>query len=610
LCINQEDVEERNCQVRMMGDIYRKAQHVAAYLGEQTEETPQGIELLGLLYGASQDPNLSREQVETHFFVGYWRGTDPNIPVHHSPRWDVFQDFFRREYFSRIWVIQEVALASSDPWVLLGDREIRWKRVGLAAAFYHQSGLYLARPKRDQSNHVLMMDEYRNTAHDRKSQRWSLLQLLRRTRKFRSTDPRDKIFALHGLASDICDDNGTPLFEVDYRVAVQVLYRTLAARIIVDRRNLNILSYAGKSAQSIPDLPSWVPDWSFYSGDTLGTGADDTEFHFKTSSNIHGKVSCSPDYRILDVSGLFIDTIEWVSETLNHEKFNLLPEFREAGAFVSLWKERASCLGEQYVAGGTVTEAFWRTLIADMGTNREQATEDFYIHFLNYWRLARLSDMRTEEYMQAHPVRPSITDDDARREAQAKEDEYSFLNEDQIASGRRRFEAFLAEEGIVCTKDESCHHCKSMNDPKIMRTWFRESVNLRTDDPTLDMMDDQFIAEWFRRLRSDEAKPIHVLESGANSYAVCILHGATGRCFFITSGKLMGLAPPKAKPGDKIAIIAGAQVPFVLRPRFGLQSSTSFNTLVGEAYVHGVMDGSFVKVNDEGIPEWNIIRLI
>jgi hypothetical protein len=58
------------------------------------------IELLGLLYGASQDPNLSREQVKPQFFVGYWRGTDPNIPVHHSPRWDVFQDFFRREYLS------------------------------------------------------------------------------------------------------------------------------------------------------------------------------------------------------------------------------------------------------------------------------------------------------------------------------------------------------------------------------------------------------------------------------------------------------------------------------------------------------------------------------
>jgi hypothetical protein len=89
-----------------------------------------------------------------------------------------------------------------------------------------------------------------------------------------------------------------------------------------------------------------------------------------------------------------------------------------------------------------------------------------------------------------------------------------------------------------------------MNDPRIMRTWFLESVNLRTDDPTLDMMDNRFVAEWFRRLRSNETKPIHNLESGANSYAVCRPHGTTGGCFFITSGKLIGLAPPPAKRGN------------------------------------------------------------
>jgi hypothetical protein len=37
VCINQEDLEERGQQVKMMGSIFRNVNHVAAWLGEEDE---------------------------------------------------------------------------------------------------------------------------------------------------------------------------------------------------------------------------------------------------------------------------------------------------------------------------------------------------------------------------------------------------------------------------------------------------------------------------------------------------------------------------------------------------------------------------------------------
>ncbi|OCK74131.1 hypothetical protein K432DRAFT_256377, partial [Lepidopterella palustris CBS 459.81] len=46
LCINQSDFQERNHQVRIMKDIWRRASLVAAYVGEETEDTPAAMEIL------------------------------------------------------------------------------------------------------------------------------------------------------------------------------------------------------------------------------------------------------------------------------------------------------------------------------------------------------------------------------------------------------------------------------------------------------------------------------------------------------------------------------------------------------------------------------------
>lgn len=66
------------------------------------------------------------------------------------------------------------------------------------------------------------------------------------------------------------------------------------------------------------------------------------------------------------------------------------------------------------------------------------------------------------------------------------------------------------------------------------------------------------------------------------------------RSFIFTERGHMGLAPDWCKPGDAIAIMGGGAVPMVLRPVGEVASKEGdvpVFEVVGEAYVHGVMDG-------------------
>lgn len=64
-----------------------------------------------------------------------------------------------------------------------------------------------------------------------------------------------------------------------------------------------------------------------------------------------------------------------------------------------------------------------------------------------------------------------------------------------------------------------------------------------------------------------------------------------GRSFFITKTGYYGLGPWITKPGDECGILKGARVPFVLRRESGQVAAK----LVGEAYVHGIMNGELLK---------------
>ena len=91
-----------------------------------------------------------------------------------------------------------------------------------------------------------------------------------------------------------------------------------------------------------------------------------------------------------------------------------------------------------------------------------------------------------------------------------------------------------------------------------------------------------------------------------------------GRQFFVTKLGYIGFGPPETTnvPSNKheegidvVAVLYGGRTPFVLRPKkpkglvAGCEGVQTFYELVGDCYIHGIMDGELVKVREDILRE-------
>jgi len=75
-----------------------------------------------------------------------------------------------------------------------------------------------------------------------------------------------------------------------------------------------------------------------------------------------------------------------------------------------------------------------------------------------------------------------------------------------------------------------------------------------------------------------------------------VKHTTFGRRLFQTDGGLIGLGAADTTVGDRVCVLFGGQVLYLLRPK----SSDVEHEFIGECYVHGMMDGE--AVTDERLP--------
>lgn len=109
ICINQADESERSRQVALMGDIYTCANHVVNWLGPSTQNTALGLEILAFLFG---DKDISSRPPWERYKPSVFRAG--------------LQDILKRDYFERIWVVQENALASMIT-LQIGSATLTWR---------------------------------------------------------------------------------------------------------------------------------------------------------------------------------------------------------------------------------------------------------------------------------------------------------------------------------------------------------------------------------------------------------------------------------------------------------------------------------------------------
>lgn len=211
IAINQESHQERSQQVILMDQIYSQASGVIVYLGE---------EAIGL--------------------------TEPGLWLDDRKRRMVLEKLFSRTWAERVWCVQEVALARKVQLIMGHEvcefNEALSSRIRARARLY---GLRLPGP--------LAWDPMVNATRD-------MMTLLDITRNCRASDPRDKVYALLGLASE----QFRAMLEVDYTKSMEEVLTRTAEAIIMCQKELNILTYVSledNDCHSTTILPSWVPDW-------------------------------------------------------------------------------------------------------------------------------------------------------------------------------------------------------------------------------------------------------------------------------------------------------------------------------------------------------------
>ena len=117
ICINQENPLEKNHQVEMMSEIYGRASKVCIWLGEGDRSSRMALEFIKkeVLQLQNFDELCGSEQA--------------------SEKWGALLDLMQRPWFSRRWVVQEIALAHSTV-VYCGGDKISWKKFAVAVELF------------------------------------------------------------------------------------------------------------------------------------------------------------------------------------------------------------------------------------------------------------------------------------------------------------------------------------------------------------------------------------------------------------------------------------------------------------------------------------------
>jgi hypothetical protein len=196
-----------------MRDIYEQASGVLVWLGEKSENSMLAVDLIqitsrvlqtasdkSMLPSGTIDPFSDHEQVV--------RRIADKLPGSRSPEWNAVWELIKRPWFSRVWIIQELALASRAE-VHSGPSVFGWDELARAIQFAVTVGFTEA--ARDSGSASIPSLNVVRT-YIQEGTRKPLLSLLLQYPSFQATNPREKIYALLGLSTSTI----IPQYELSY----------------------------------------------------------------------------------------------------------------------------------------------------------------------------------------------------------------------------------------------------------------------------------------------------------------------------------------------------------------------------------------------------------
>jgi hypothetical protein len=213
LSINQEDPHERGHQVSQMRAIYSEASNVISWLGPGSTGTIQ------LFFFIEKHQNICTNDSE--------QAESCDLLVNRELA-DAVRYLEERPYWNRIWVIQEIVVATKLE-LMCGEHSISWP---LFAAFWpllsedhfkKAQGMNRRLAPTYYASAILPVRSWRRTDI-------SLSYALELTGRSRATDGRDKVYAVLGLV----DKGAGQAITVNYTISPCVVYLVATKALIED----------------------------------------------------------------------------------------------------------------------------------------------------------------------------------------------------------------------------------------------------------------------------------------------------------------------------------------------------------------------------------------
>ncbi|KAG0646983.1 Heterokaryon incompatibility protein [Hyphodiscus hymeniophilus] len=298
ISINQDDLDERGTEVLEMGSIYRNAQEVIVWLGPERQDSALALQTLTAI---GVETTFDEEKHLVSCKSDSWPdilNNDTEALALHARNWFAIKELLTREWFSRLWVFQEISLAQKAT-LFVGECSLDWETAILGLYWVWMMGAKLDQLIESLDIRSLFSNKISPfMAGGCKQKVQHILDILKFTRGYHCRDPRDRLYAIRSLVAPWHSKIIVP----DYSQTVEEVYTSFAKKWLSELGGAQFLGTFEHSSHL--NLPSWVPDWS--RGNLASANYSDLVVQ---ASGISGAFATLSDGDSLGVQGVLVTSL-------------------------------------------------------------------------------------------------------------------------------------------------------------------------------------------------------------------------------------------------------------------------------------------------------------
>lgn len=566
LCIDQTNVDDKTQQVQLFHRIYSQATRTLIWLGPDESDPRQSLRDAGKLIQeglafARSCTLHSDSQVSGDVVAQRLEDSPPSLLDYD---WGFLKAIFSRPWFGRKWIVQEVACAREVVVAIGGGVRFPWRDLAMLSdvllALDAISTLIRNIEQADpqtlsdslgttwggamyNANMIMTIQNHRANS--------TLLDTVVATMGFQCTDPHDCVYGISSLPGL------GPMISADYTISVRETFRRFAEICLVQGQSLKVLGLAPdklmfpvqRDTERMPGLPSWVPDLrligqmpSLVSFDT--DTFRDQRFH-AGGHDVLPTLSVSGN--ILHCRGIIIDSVgDLVEKSLVERVGNSFSEVRDS-----------------MMQSMPIRDNFTRMRETVLG-------EWLQACCLCALRGATSSSLWPDSPLLSTSVNEGQEELDSRSLIQPRPSPelLSALSRTMMCDwGDKQSQPTLEAEELKLVRDLLTY---------VFDSYQNHSIELPQNLTGEDSAFNTSMAKW----------------------------SAVRRFCFTSNGRL-GQFAPGSEPGDRICVLSGGEVPFMIRSTSG--DAQGMYQLVGECYLDGMMNGEAWKLSDHVVEDISLV---